>query len=102
MFDCTCNRQNSLLLNLHNGNDAPQNVTLLFVTEGREYEAEEEKSEEQWIGGGHFYIGGGRRDETSITWLQGSQTSLAPTSGSCINILKPTGCVHQQVLTLRN
>jgi hypothetical protein len=24
MFDCTCNAQNSLLLNQHNGDDAPQ------------------------------------------------------------------------------
>ena len=24
MFDCTCNTQNSLLLNQHNGDDAPQ------------------------------------------------------------------------------
>jgi len=24
VFDCTCNTQNSLLLNQHNGNDAPQ------------------------------------------------------------------------------
>ena len=24
MFDCTCNTQNSLLLNQHNGEDAPQ------------------------------------------------------------------------------
>jgi len=24
VFDCTCNTQNSLLLNQHNGDDAPQ------------------------------------------------------------------------------
>ena len=24
MFDCTCNTENSLLLNQHNGDDAPQ------------------------------------------------------------------------------
>ena len=32
MFDCTCNTQNSLLLNQHNGDDAPQDLctTLRF------------------------------------------------------------------------
>ena len=28
MFDCTCNTQNSLLLNQHNGDDAPQDTTV--------------------------------------------------------------------------
>ena len=47
---------------------------LLFSTAGREYgEVEEEKSEEQCISEGHFYIGGG--DRKSIILLQGSQTS---------------------------
>jgi len=26
VFDCTCNTQNSLLLNQHNGDDAPQDT----------------------------------------------------------------------------
>jgi len=30
MFDCTCNTQNSLLLNQHNGDVAPQDAILLF------------------------------------------------------------------------
>ena len=33
MFDCTCNTQNSLLLNQHNGDDAPQVLSLLGVPE---------------------------------------------------------------------
>ena len=37
---------------------------LLFSTAGREYgEVEEEKSEEQCISEGHFYIGGGGQKE---------------------------------------
>ena len=31
MFDCTCNTQNSLLLNQHNGDDAPQDLNYLPV-----------------------------------------------------------------------
>ena len=55
-------------------------VTLLFSTEGREYEElEEEKSVEQWISEGHFYMRGRR----STILLEGSQTSLART---CINL----------------
>ena len=30
MFDCTCNTQNSLLLNQHNGDDAPQDYIYFF------------------------------------------------------------------------
>jgi len=30
VFDCTCNTQNSLLLNQHNGDDAPQDFTPLL------------------------------------------------------------------------
>ena len=30
VFDCTCNTQNSLLLNQHNGDDAPQNHEVLY------------------------------------------------------------------------
>ena len=40
MFDCTCNTQNSLLLNQHNGDDAPLdywNVVLFFVCCGAAY-----------------------------------------------------------------
>ena len=32
MFDCTCNTQNSLLLDQHNGDDAPQDHPLSTVT----------------------------------------------------------------------
>ena len=31
MFDCTCNIQNSLLLNQHNGDDAPQDSYNIFT-----------------------------------------------------------------------
>ena len=31
MFDCTCNTQNSLLLNQHNGDDAPQDYEGLVL-----------------------------------------------------------------------
>ena len=30
MFDCTCNTQNSLLLNQHNGDDAPQAPNVFY------------------------------------------------------------------------
>jgi len=31
VFDCTCNTQNSLLLNQHNGYDAPQDKIFVFT-----------------------------------------------------------------------
>ena len=31
MFDCTCNAQNSLLLNQHNGDDAPQGRSISLI-----------------------------------------------------------------------
>ena len=31
MFDCTCNTQNSLLLNQHNGDDAPEDYNCTFL-----------------------------------------------------------------------
>ena len=30
MFDCTCNTQNSLLLNQHNGDDVPQDCVVVI------------------------------------------------------------------------
>jgi hypothetical protein len=32
MFDCMCHTQNSLLLNQHNGDDAPQNYTVMVFS----------------------------------------------------------------------